>query len=1556
MSEKPKQKDKDKKRRGEEQLHDAKRSRHEEEKDREKEKARADNKHQKDSDKEKQKDQVRPDEKSKKDKEKTDHGKGNDKDKVRTDEKAKKDKEKGKEKTEKDKDKKDKKEKDKVKKEKKEGKERVKKEAAQGKAAASTGAEKRDLKQAEAAPSEAAVQTVKPEEPPEKKLKAWQDDELEVESGDEGKVQTNLQTLSAVAARSMGGQASQVPPAAKQLDALDSAEAAEAAQADTLDAFMADLATKDVSSTTVSNAPAALGEGLGVMDSSRVKSITMEEVEALMGVAAPVAGGGQSTEAASSSGQGGAASSEKGVSSATVAVEVVDDEEEDQKAKVNSVPEADDDDDSFHAAFLAEIRRQRGESMPEQASADQPAFLPAATWEGPKKGYFLSTRRGKTGYYLDTLQRLPAPKGEDVAKDTPPSAPRPPARVRFPSLVLTAEEDAEVLGLVPKGFPPDAVFVRSVDPGSWCQENGVLPGDELVMVNGEDVLKMTKNVLLRMMRTRPVCLAFARPVIPPADAFAAPASVGKEAARAKAEEEKARKAEEAKLLESDDEEDEQEEEEDPKPKPEAGVAGATEGPSDPTSDNKPTVANDSTASASSCGNPLDVAAASQGVGGAEGLPHSVVPQAKRVLTKKEKRQLRREAREKEAKEKAEVAKKQFGGEGKDELMESDPDQSEASTEEEPQSYFDLVKRFTTKKTLPEVDHSKIEYQPFRKNLYIQVKEITNMKDHEVEDLRRVHGNIKLRGKNFPRPIKSFLQCGLPERIVKILDRRDYELPFPVQMQAIPALMIGRDVIAVAQTGSGKTLAYLLPMIRHVLDQPPLSGDDGPPGFIIAPTRELALQIQREAAVFCKAVGLNSVCAYGGGPMGEQLSALKKGAHILVGTPGRLIDVLTTSNGKITNLRRVTFLVLDEADRMFDMGFEPQIGMFLQSSRPDKQVAMFSATLPLHVEALARSVLKKPLEICVGERNTAATNVKQFVEVLDESKKFYRLLQLLGEWHEHGSIIIFLHQQKDVDEMFTELLKYGYPSLSLHGGQDQHDRDFTLQDFKDNVANILIATSVAARGIDVKQVILVINFKVPEHLEDYIHRIGRTGRAGKAGFAYTFIQPDEGEHAQDMMDALRQCGQEVPLKLRKLVEDHQALVNTGQAKKKKRWGGFGGRSFKYDNTELSQQMKDRSKAKNELLIGEHVEDQEEEEFKDPWDEDGVMTKKPKKDEKTEEPPKITGSDPASTAALAAQTAARLQAETEAKQASKAVAAIPSIFPAADLKVVAVPPAKAAAAASSASAEKASSGGAEVAKAKPQVVIQPASVLNKRKRKSEKEIEEQAQKMAEGALASLPEEIREERLPALKEKLKQKLEKQEQELDSTPASSPPPPPPKALALTPLEKALPVVPGIINLPAGVARVPEMVSKSIDQLKANIAAPKVSPTAADAEERANHLLGNTSASAMGQVVDEFPINDYPQIARQKISHREPLLQIEEMTGARCWVKGQFFSDERKMPEGAKKLYVEITGPTQIAVQRAKKEVQRMMEALAIRTLNIPGIGRNQLGTPGRYDPAVGK
>jgi ATP-dependent RNA helicase DDX46/PRP5 len=237
--------------------------------------------------------------------------------------------------------------------------------------------------------------------------------------------------------------------------------------------------------------------------------------------------------------------------------------------------------------------------------------------------------------------------------------------------------------------------------------------------------------------------------------------------------------------------------------------------------------------------------------------------------------------------------------------------------------------------------------------------------------------------------------------------------------------------------------------------------------------------------------LNVTCVYGGAGIGNQLSELKRGAEIVICTPGRMIDVLCLSNGKITNLQRVTYIVIDEADRMFDLGFEPQIARILANIRPDRQTVMFSATFPKQIESLAKKILINPVEILVGNRGQSCANVEQHVEVLPESGKLYRLLEILGEFSEiEGlSIIIFVDKQIEADELFKELFKLGYNSLVIHGAQDQEDRDFAIKDFKKGVRNILISTSVCARGLDVKNCGLVVNFKAPNHMEDYVHRVG-----------------------------------------------------------------------------------------------------------------------------------------------------------------------------------------------------------------------------------------------------------------------------------------------------------------------------------------------------------------------------------------------------------------------------------------------------------------------------------
>lgn len=222
-----------------------------------------------------------------------------------------------------------------------------------------------------------------------------------------------------------------------------------------------------------------------------------------------------------------------------------------------------------------------------------------------------------------------------------------------------------------------------------------------------------------------------------------------------------------------------------------------------------------------------------------------------------------------------------------------------------------------------VDHATIEYPPFRKNFYIESPEIAKMTDDEIKELRKSLEGIKCRGRDVPAPIKTWYQAGLSQKVLEVIKKCAYGAPMAIQAQALPVIMSGRDCIGIAKTGSGKTLAFVLPLLRHAKDQPELEDGDGMIGLIMAPTRELVMQIGKDCKKFAKAMGLITVCVYGGSGVAAQIGELKRGAHVVVCTPGRMIDILATSGGRCTNLRRVTYLVLDEADRMFDMGFEPQ---------------------------------------------------------------------------------------------------------------------------------------------------------------------------------------------------------------------------------------------------------------------------------------------------------------------------------------------------------------------------------------------------------------------------------------------------------------------------------------------------------------------------------------------------------------------------------------------------------------------------------------------------------
>lgn len=511
-------------------------------------------------------------------------------------------------------------------------------------------------------------------------------------------------------------------------------------------------------------------------------------------------------------------------------------------------------------------------------------------------------------------------------------------------------------------------------------------------------------------------------------------------------------------------------------------------------------------------------------------------------------------------------------------------------------FLAIANKAKKKKDIPVVHHAKVEYEPFRKKFYTEPSDLAQMSEEDAANLRLELDGIKVRGVEVPKPVQKWSQCGLGVQTLDVVDKLGYESLTSIQSQAIPAIMSGRDVIGVAKTGSGKTIAFLIPMFRHIKDQRPLENMEGPVGLVMTPTRELATQIHKDCKPFLKALGLRAVCAYGGAPIKDQIADLKRGAEIIVCTPGRMIDLLAANAGRVTNLRRVSYVVLDEADRMFDMGFEPQVMKIMANIRPDRQTVLFSATFPRNMEALARKTLTKPVEIVVGGKSVVAPEIQQIVEVRDDDKKFVRLLELLGnlydeEENEDARALIFVDRQEAADTLLRELMRKGYPCMSIHGGKDQVDRDSTIEDFKAGVFPVLVATSVAARGLDVKQLKLVVNYDAPNHLEDYVHRAGRTGRAGNTGTAVTFLTGDQERYSVDIAKALKQSGQQVPEDVQKMVDSFLEKVRAG--KEKTSTSGFGGKGL-----ERLDQERDaaRTRERRTYKTGDEGEEEDEKEEK------------------------------------------------------------------------------------------------------------------------------------------------------------------------------------------------------------------------------------------------------------------------------------------------------------------------------------------------------------------------
>jgi ATP-dependent RNA helicase RhlE len=351
---------------------------------------------------------------------------------------------------------------------------------------------------------------------------------------------------------------------------------------------------------------------------------------------------------------------------------------------------------------------------------------------------------------------------------------------------------------------------------------------------------------------------------------------------------------------------------------------------------------------------------------------------------------------------------------------------------------------------------------------------------------------------------SFRGLGIAPNILTVLDRLQFVVPTPIQERSIPQAIEGKDLIGVAQTGTGKTLAFGIPLIQGILKDPNAKA------LILLPTRELALQVEEALHAIAGPLLVRSVVLIGGESMGKQLHGLARRPHIVIATPGRLIDHLEQ---KTMTLNGVTMLVLDEADRMLDMGFAPQLKRILTVLPKERQTMLFSATMPEGIVAMARAYLKLPVRVEVAQSGTAATNVTQELFIVTQPEKPRLLEKVLQEYR--GSVLVFARTKHGAKKIAMSIRSLGHTAVEMHSNRSLAQRKEALAGFKNGRYRVLVATDIAARGIDVSNIELVVNYDLPSVAEDYVHRIGRTGRAGGSGHAISFAQPDQKRDVYDI---------------------------------------------------------------------------------------------------------------------------------------------------------------------------------------------------------------------------------------------------------------------------------------------------------------------------------------------------------------------------------------------------------------------------------------------------------
>ena len=486
------------------------------------------------------------------------------------------------------------------------------------------------------------------------------------------------------------------------------------------------------------------------------------------------------------------------------------------------------------------------------------------------------------------------------------------------------------------------------------------------------------------------------------------------------------------------------------------------------------------------------------------------------------------------------------------LIEGDPESGEARA----QALIEMEKRRTAHSRRAQLDKHWTE------------KKLEHMRERDWRIFKEDF-NISTKGGAIPNPMRNWDESGLPYSIMRIVERVGYTEPSAIQRAAIPIALQCRDLIGVAVTGSGKTAAFILPLLVYISQLPPIgpmNKHDGPYALVLAPTRELAQQIEVEARKFAKPLGFRTAVIVGGHSIEEQAFQMRDGVEIIIATPGRLVDCIER---RVLVLSQCAYVIMDEADRMIDMGFEEPVNKILDAlpvsnEKPDndlaedsdamrrgmyRQTMMYTATMPAAVERIARKYLRRPAIITIGNAGEAVETVEQRVEFIPgEDKRKKRLAEILKSNKFAPPIIVFVNIKRNCDAIAREIKQMGFSAVTLHGSKTQEQREAALLSLRDGRTEVLVATDLAGRGIDVPDVSLVVNFNMANSIESYTHRIGRTGRAGKFGVAITFWGNEDAEVLYDLKQMLSKS------ELSKVPEDLRRHEGAQQKGKKKDAGG------------------------------------------------------------------------------------------------------------------------------------------------------------------------------------------------------------------------------------------------------------------------------------------------------------------------------------------------------------------------------------------------------------------